>query len=158
MNHESSRHRHRRVAYQGAGERPVEPRRFDSGKGLTPRVLVEGVQAHAQGWDYDVMALGYPWCRWPRWAGRRAGEPRPGLGVVSTSPPRSVVPCGSPTTRACQALGGYDGGRMLFLGPGHRAGLGPGDRPGGDPPGTGGLPVGTDEIFSIAWASGGLTA
>ena len=37
-----------------------EPRRFDSAKGLTPRKLVEDVQAHTQDWDYDVMALGYP--------------------------------------------------------------------------------------------------
>src|SRR5271166_1250990 len=42
-----------------ASDQP-EPRRFDSGKDLTPQMLVERVQAHARGWEYNLVALGYP--------------------------------------------------------------------------------------------------
>jgi len=37
-----------------------EPRQFDSAEDLTPQMLVERVRAHARGWEYDAVALGYP--------------------------------------------------------------------------------------------------
>lgn len=92
-----------------------EPRRFDSGKDLTPQTLVEGVQAHVEGWDYDVIALGYP-------AGVGPGGPinEPGnLGegwVAFDFAAAFGRPVRVANDAVMQALGGYDGGRMLFLG------------------------------------------
>src|SRR5438105_3312451 len=37
-----------------------EPRRFESGKGLTPDEFVRKVRECAVGWDCDAVSLGYP--------------------------------------------------------------------------------------------------
>src|SRR5262245_35194163 len=37
-----------------------EPRKFPSGKTLTPRKMVEEVIKAANGWEFDVVSLGYP--------------------------------------------------------------------------------------------------
>lgn len=90
-------------------------RKFPSGTSLTPELMVAGVKELAADWPYDVITLGYP-------------------GVVRhgsiTQEPRNLAPgwvgfdfeaaFGKPVRllndAAMQALGGYGGGTMLFLG------------------------------------------
>src|SRR5262249_11866558 len=36
------------------------PRKFPSGPDMTPEQMVAGVKQAAEGWDYDVVAIGYP--------------------------------------------------------------------------------------------------
>ena len=92
-----------------------EPRRFPSGKALTPERMVAEVKKLAADWKYDVVAIGYP------------GD------VVEdriVTDPRNLAPgwigfdfeaaFGCPVKvmndAAMQALGSYKGGTMLFLG------------------------------------------
>ena len=93
----------------------TEPRRFPSGKGLTPRKMVAGVAKLAKDWEYDVVALGYPG---PVRAGRPAAEPhnlaKGWVGFdfrVAFCCPVKIV-----NDAAMQALGSYRRGTMLFLG------------------------------------------
>jgi polyphosphate glucokinase len=92
-----------------------EPRRFDSGKDLTPQALVKQVRAHAQGWDYDAVALGYPGAVGPHGPVAEPGNLGKGwVGFDYTAAfgrPVRIV-----NDAVMQALGGYEGGRMLFLG------------------------------------------
>lgn len=91
------------------------PRRFDSGEGLTAARTVEGVLELADGWSYDVVSVGVP-------AEVRNGkvvrEPA-NLGAGWVSFDFEAV-FGKPTKvlndAAMQALGSYEGGRLLFLG------------------------------------------
>jgi polyphosphate glucokinase len=92
-----------------------EPRRFDSGPHLTPEQLVEHVHALTADWQFDAVSLGYPGS-----VGHTEPEEEPGnLGdgwvgfdfEAAFGKPVRVV-----NDAAMQALGGYDGGRMLFLG------------------------------------------
>jgi polyphosphate glucokinase len=132
-----------------------EPRRFDSGKDLTPRMLVEGIQAHVRGWDYDVIALGYPAAVGPK--GPVAEPGNLGRGWVGFD---FAAAFGRPVRVAndagMQALGGYDGGRMLFLG----LGTGLGSALVADrvviPLELGDLPVGSGEVLSDRLGKRGL--
>jgi polyphosphate glucokinase len=92
-----------------------EPRRFQSGPDLTPNDLVSGVQEATGDWDYDVISIGIPGA-----VERGAPVDEPGnLGsgwvnfdfAAAFGKPVRVV-----NDAVMQALGGYDGGRMLFLG------------------------------------------
>lgn len=92
-----------------------EKRKFDSGPRLSPRQLIARVKKTAEGWDYDVISIGFPA---PVKKGRIAGEPKHlAKGWVGYNFTRSL---GKPTRvmndAAMQALGSYRGGRMLFLG------------------------------------------
>jgi polyphosphate glucokinase len=92
-----------------------EPRRFSSGKRLRADVMVEKVLALVEGWSYDVVSVGVP--AQVR-AGRVVHEPvNLGKGWVGFDYERAF---GRPTAvvndAAMQALGSYEGGRMLFLG------------------------------------------
>jgi polyphosphate glucokinase len=93
----------------------AEPRKAPSGKKLTPTELVAVVKRLARGWVYDAIALGYP-------------------GIVGSEGPRNepgnlgggwvgfdyATAFGRPVRiindAAMQALGSYEGGRMLFVG------------------------------------------
>lgn len=93
----------------------ARPRRFESGPTMTPEIMVASIARHAKGWSYDAVSMGYP-------------------GRVSRSGPQSEplslgrgwvgfdfsAAFGCPVrivNDACmQAIGSYDGGRMLFLG------------------------------------------
>lgn len=93
----------------------TEPRRFPSGKRLTPRKMVAGVKKLAKGWDYDVVSIGYPG---PVRNGRPVAEPynlaRGWVGFdfrVAFGCPVKMM-----NDAAMQALGSYLGGTMLFLG------------------------------------------
>jgi polyphosphate glucokinase len=133
----------------------AEPRRFDSGEDLTPRALVDGVRGQTRGWGYDVVALGYPGAVGPD--GPVAEPGNLGRGWVGFD---FAAAFGRPVRvandAAMQALGGYDGGRMLFLGLG--TGLGSAlvvDRV-LIPLELGDLPIGPDEVLSDRLGKRGL--
>ncbi|HXY34503.1 MAG TPA: ROK family protein [Planctomycetaceae bacterium] len=93
----------------------TEHREFDSGANMTPAEMVAGVEKAAEGWTYDVIAMGYPG---PVLRGKPVAEPKNlGQGWVgfdfeaAFKRPVKVI-----NDAAMQALGSYRGGRMLFLG------------------------------------------
>ena len=90
-------------------------REFPSGPDLTAEQMIAGVKKLAEGWTYDVVAIGYPG---PVLHGRPVAEPcNLGRGWVgfdyqaAFGRPVKVV-----NDAAMQALGSYQGGKMLFLG------------------------------------------
>jgi polyphosphate glucokinase len=92
-----------------------EMRRIPSGPHVTPQFMVDQVKEVAKDWDYDVISIGYPG---PVVHGKPALEPHNlGEGWVgfdfehAFGKPVKVV-----NDAAMQALGSYEGGRMLFLG------------------------------------------
>ena len=92
-----------------------EPRRFASGPNLTPQQVVEGVRATAEGWSWDVASIGVPT---PVRGGKMVAEPvNLGDGWVGFDFEQAL---GKPTKvvndAVMQAIGSYEGGRMLFLG------------------------------------------
>lgn len=101
------------VKMLASGQR--EPRKFPSGSGMTPRLMAAGVKQVGQGWTYDAVSIGYPG---PVRDGRPASEPHNlGKGWVAFNyraafgRPVKII-----NDAAMQALGSYEGGRMLFLG------------------------------------------
>lgn len=92
-----------------------ERRRFPSGPTLTPEMMVSEVVKAAEGWAYDVVTIGYPG---PVFHGRPVAEPAnlgPGwMGFDYEGAFRLPVKIINDATM--QALGSYQGGRMLFLG------------------------------------------
>jgi polyphosphate glucokinase len=92
-----------------------EPRRFDSGPNFTPRELLDGVHSIGEGWSWDVVSIGIPT---PVQGGKVIADPiNLGEGWVGfdfegeLGKPTKVV-----NDAAMQAIGSYEGGRMLFLG------------------------------------------
>ena len=91
------------------------PRKFPSGRELTPRRMLEGVKAAADGWDFERVSIGLPG---PVANDQILAEPvNLGPGWVAFD---FAAHFGKPVKiindAAMQALGSYDGGRMLFLG------------------------------------------
>jgi predicted NBD/HSP70 family sugar kinase len=92
-----------------------EERRFKSGKRMSAEQMSKKVVALTEGWSYDVVSVGVP--AQVR-AGRVVHEPvNLGQGWVGFDYEQAF---GRPTIvvndAAMQALGSYDGGRMLYLG------------------------------------------
>src|ERR1700730_89332 len=92
-----------------------ERRSFLSGPTLTPKRMVSGVKKLAGDWMYDLVSIGYPG---PVLRGRPIAEPynlgRGWVGFdfgVAFGCPVKVI-----NDAAMQALGSYEGGKMLFLG------------------------------------------
>ncbi len=93
----------------------TEPRKMDSGRGLTAADMVEGVKAMTADWQYDVISLGYP---------GQVVHNMPAHDPVNLGPGwvgfDYEAALGKPVRiindAAMQALGSYEGGRMLFLG------------------------------------------
>jgi predicted NBD/HSP70 family sugar kinase len=101
------------VKYLVPGE--DEPREFASGDRLTPERLVERVLADATDGDWDAVSLGIPT---PVRGGRLLADPvNLARGWVGFDFEEAV---GKPTKvvndAVMQAIGSYEGGRMLFLG------------------------------------------
>jgi polyphosphate glucokinase len=95
----------------GTGER----RRFESGTDFGPQLLLEGVRAETRDWSFDVVSMGIPAVIRD---GRVVNEPvNLGSGWVGFDFEQAF---GKPTKvlndAAMQALGSYEGGKMLFLG------------------------------------------
>ena len=93
----------------------TEARSFRSGPTLTPKRMVSGVKKLAVDWKYDVVSIGFPG---PVLGGRPMAEPRNlGRGWVGFDFARSFgCPVKLVNDAAMQALGSYQGGKMLFLG------------------------------------------
>jgi polyphosphate glucokinase len=92
-----------------------EVRRFPSGPTLTPAALMEGIKDVADDWQFDGVSIGYPGpvvheiiLREPANLGR--GWVEFNFEAAFGKPVKLV------NDAAMQALGSYDGGRMLFLG------------------------------------------
>jgi len=90
-------------------------RKFCSGPQLTAQQMVAGVLKAAKGWKYDVVSIGYPG---PVSRGLLLAEPKHlGVGWVGFDFKKAFgCPVMVINDAAMQAFGGYEGGRMLFLG------------------------------------------
>jgi glucose-6-phosphate isomerase len=90
-------------------------REFSSGPTLTAEQMVAGVKALAAGSTYDVVSVGYPG---PVLHGRPVAEPRHlGPGWTGFDYQKAFGrPVQVINDAAMQALGSYQGGKMLFLG------------------------------------------
>jgi predicted NBD/HSP70 family sugar kinase len=93
----------------------VEAVKIDSGPTLTPKKMVKAVQKVSEGWKYDVVSIGYPG---PVVHGKPLHDPANlGGGWVGFNFEKAFgCPVKIINDAAMQALGGYRGGRMLFLG------------------------------------------
>ncbi len=91
------------------------PRKFPSGKEMTPLTMVNGVLDAAKDWEYEAIAIGYPG---PILCGQPMTEPvnlAPGWMGFDFSA-AFHLPVKIINDAAMQALGGYQGGKMLFVG------------------------------------------
>jgi polyphosphate glucokinase len=92
-----------------------EMRRVDSGPSLTPQQVVASVTKLAEGLDYDVISMGYP---------GPVRDNKPSLDPFNLGKGWNgfdfTAAFGKPVKLVndalMQAIGSYDGGRMLFLG------------------------------------------
>ncbi len=93
------------------------PKRMDisSGSKMTPKKMVVAVEKIVAGWKYDVITIGYPG---PVLHGHVVSEPHNlGQGWVGFDFTKAFgCPVRIINDAAMQALGSYEGGRMLFLG------------------------------------------
>jgi len=92
-----------------------ELRQFESGPDLTPRQMVAKIHELTGDWTYDAVSIGYPGIVLH---GKIVAEPHNlGKGWVGFDFRKAF---GRPThvlnDAAMQAVGSYEGGRMLFLG------------------------------------------
>jgi hypothetical protein len=93
----------------------TEPRKAESGRGLTPTHMVEMVRGLADGWEYEAISIGYPGLVGP--GGPRSEPGNLGPGWVGFDYAAAFDhPVKISNDAAMQALGSYEGGRMLFLG------------------------------------------
>jgi polyphosphate glucokinase len=92
-----------------------EVRRFPSGPEMTPTMLADGIRQLTPDWDYEAATIGYPG---PVVQGRIHLEPvNLGRGWVGFDFDHAFgKPVRIINDAAMQALGSYEGGRMLFLG------------------------------------------
>jgi len=91
------------------------PRKVRSGKRFTPTQLVAAVQELAEGWHYEAISIGYPGVVGANGPRSEPGNLGPGwvgfnFAAAFDRPVRII------NDAAMQALGNYEGGRMLFLG------------------------------------------
>ncbi len=93
----------------------TEPREFPSGPTLTAEKMVSGVKELAGDWKYDAVSIGYPG---PVLHHRLVAEPHNlGSGWVGFDFQAAFgCPVKIMNDAAMQALGSYQGGKMLFLG------------------------------------------
>jgi polyphosphate glucokinase len=89
--------------------------KIESGPSMTPTMMVAAVKKATAGWKYDAVAIGYPG---PVLHGRPVAEPHNlGVGWVGFDFRKALgKPVKLVNDAAMQALGSYEGGRMLFLG------------------------------------------
>jgi len=101
------------VKILASGEK--DKREIDSGPTLTARQMVSSVKKLADGWEYDVVSIGYPG---PVVHDRPMAEPHNlGKGWMGFNFGSAFkLPTKVINDAAMQALGSYRGGKMLFLG------------------------------------------
>src|ERR1700733_4576526 len=92
-----------------------EEREFESGPTLTPRQMVAKLRKLTGDWTYDVVSIGYPGVVLH---GKVISEPHNlGTGWVGFNFRKAFGrPIHILNDAAMQAVGSYEGGRMLFLG------------------------------------------
>ena len=92
-----------------------EPREIPSGPAMTPDKMVRDVKRITEDWKYEYVTIGYPG---PVIHGRPVREPHNlGGGWVGFNFRKAFgCPVKVINDAAMQALGSYQGGRMLFLG------------------------------------------
>jgi len=92
-----------------------EPRKISSHRELTPQRMVELVKTATKDWDYECVSIGFPGVVGKH--GIRADPGNLGSGWVGFDFATAFeVPAKVINDAAMQALGSYEGGRMLFLG------------------------------------------
>src|SRR5271165_1928234 len=93
----------------------TEPTKIPSGPGMSPQAMVDAVKAATTGWSYEKVAIGYPGVVVD---GRPLLDPANlGKGWVRFDYAKALGhPVRVINDAAMQALGSYEGGRMLFLG------------------------------------------
>jgi len=91
------------------------PIKIDSGPKMTAREMAAAVRKATAGWKYDAVSIGYPG---PVVHGQALSEPHNlGPGWVGFDFKKAFGhPVRMINDAAMQALGHYEGGRMLFLG------------------------------------------
>jgi len=101
---------HVKALLEGESER----RRFESGPKLTPEQMAEGVRGLVDGWSFDRVSVGIPT---PVRGGMPVAEPvNLGTGWVGFDYDAAFgVPTKVVNDAVMQAIGSYEGGRMLFL-------------------------------------------
>ena len=106
---------HVKVLLSGLPAGQDAARRVDSNPKFTPGQMVKAVRTLAQGWRYDAVSIGYPGVVWH---GRPLIEPHHlGKGWVGFDYAAAFgKPVRMVNDAAMQAIGSYEGGRMLFLG------------------------------------------
>lgn len=123
-----------------------EARQFDSSPDLTPQTLVARVRAAIADWQVEVISIGLPAAVDARGARKEPGNLGDGwIGFdfeAAFGKPVRIV-----NDAVMQALGGYDGGRMLFLGLGTGLGSALVSEHVVVPLELGGLPYGANEIL-----------
>lgn len=95
-------------------DKPV-PIKLPSGPAMTAKQMVGDVLTATENWEYDCISIGYPG---PVVHDRPLAEPH-NLGAGWVGYPYKTAfpkPIRFINDAAMQALGGYQGGRMLFLG------------------------------------------
>jgi polyphosphate glucokinase len=102
---------HVKILVNGAKEK----REIDSGLTMTAQGMVSSVKKLAKDWEYDVVSIGYPG---PVLHDRPVTEPHNlGKGWMGFDFAKAFKrPVRIINDAAMQAMGSYQGGRMLFLG------------------------------------------
>ena len=98
-----------------SGMKEREKRKFPSGPHLTASQMADGVLALVDGWSFDRVSIGIPA---PVRGGKAVAEPvNLGQGWVGFDYEGVFrVPTRLVNDAVMQAIGSYEGGRMLFLG------------------------------------------
>lgn len=93
----------------------AEPRKFASGPEMSPKEIIAGVKDLAKDWKYDVVSIGYPA---PVLRNRPLMDPyNLAPGWVKFDFERAFErPLKLMNDASMQALGSYQGGKLLFLG------------------------------------------
>ncbi len=96
-------------------QRHKEPIKIDSGPDMTARAMVTAVKKAVPDWDFTAVSIGYPG---PVLHGRPMAEPHNlGKGWVGFDFHKAFgKPVKILNDAAMQAIGSYEGKRMLFLG------------------------------------------
>lgn len=96
-------------------QRHKEPLKIDSGPDMTARAMVAAVKKAVAAWDFSAVSIGYPG---PVLHGRPMAEPHNlGKGWLGFDFQKAFgKPVKIVNDAAMQAIGSYEGKRMLFLG------------------------------------------
>jgi hypothetical protein len=93
----------------------TQPRKAPTGTEFTPDRMLKTIRELTRGWDYEAVSIGFPGLVGEH--GPKAETPNLGHGWVGYDYERAFHhPVRWANDAAMQALGSYEGGRMLFLG------------------------------------------